>query len=361
MSFDPYVEIAKDMHKKMEKILSPPPAICIATENAEVLYMDEGLLERLEYIQEYIKTNFDLIEDGQYSFPISGTLLGFFKMSSNLMFILFAAVGESSKIGKLLLFRGLLENYHRIIEELKSDLETVQELENSANLVLTLRSKPDFSAPAFVEKIAPAEEKITASGRIEIGGTLPTQIDAETPIPEITPSIAQIYPELLEKYRNKKFNFMEGIILQYCDGQLTLDEVVAKSKYSKEEVMVVLESFEKKGWLLLHRKAGGKTLDKLIDVISTPQEDLSSEAVEAKAETVTPQKEAPAKEPGAIYPELLDKYRNKKFNFKEGIILQYCTGEHTLKEIIEKSKFSEDEVKEVITQYQKKEWLILRT
>ena len=49
------------------------------------------------------------------------------------------------------------------------------------------------------------------------------------------------------------------------------------------------------------------------------------------------------------------------FNFKEGIILQYCVGKLTLEEVIAKSNFPEVEVREVINHYQKKDWLILRT
>ena len=106
---------------------------------------------------------------------------------------------------------------------------------------------------------------------------------------------------------------------------------------------------------------GGKTLDKLIDVISTTQEELTSK-VEPKAE-VSPVStaEAAPKSTGVVYPMLLEKYRNKKFNFKEGIILQYCVGKLTLEEVVAKSNFPEAEVREVINHFQKKEWIILRT
>ncbi|MHA1264557.1 MAG: hypothetical protein ACTSRS_04900 [Candidatus Helarchaeota archaeon] len=361
MAFDPYKEIARDMHKKMMKILSPPPSICIINNKAEILYIDENLKDRLEYIQEYVKTNFNLIEEGQYSFPISGTLLGFFKMSSQLMFVLYSEAGESAKIGKLLLFRGLLENFHQVIEELNEDLGLITELEKSANLVIKLKKSPAVGGPTYMEKIPAVGTKTTTSGRIEIGGPLGTTTTPPIAAPaKPTPTVAKtgMYPELLEKYRNKKFNFMEGIILQYCDGKTSLDDVVTKSKYSKQEVLEVLDNFEKKGWIIIHKRPGGKTFDRLVEVVSKPsQEESVSQppSIESTIKEVTPEV-APK-----IYPVLLEKYRNKKFNFKEGIVLQYCLGKLTLEEIIQKCNFPEEEVLEIINHYQKKDWLIIRT
>ncbi|NVM29423.1 MAG: hypothetical protein HWN65_11340 [Candidatus Helarchaeota archaeon] len=354
MSFSPINEIAVDMHKKMEKILSPSPAICIANATGEVLYFDEGLADRLDYIQEYVKINFGLIEEGQYSFPISGTLLGFFKMSSNLMFVLF---GEVGKIGKLLLFRGLLENYRQKVDELYEDMQKLEMLERSANLILKLTKKPDLTGPSFIEKIQPPEEAVTAPRRIEIGGAVPAASLGES-IPSMDD--ADTYPELMERYRNKKFNFMEGIILQYCNGKFSLNEVTEKSKYSKGEVIEIIDKYKEKGWLVAHRKRGGKTLDKLIDAISTTQEELSVESQQL-AESAAVEAAAAPEGPPTILPELLEKYRNKKFNFKEGLILQFCDGKTPVDEIVKKSNFSEEEVLEVINTYQKKEWLIIHT
>ncbi|NVM52478.1 MAG: hypothetical protein HWN66_02160 [Candidatus Helarchaeota archaeon] len=272
MTFDPLNEIVTDMQRKMKKIYSPAPAVCIANNQAELLYMDEMLGERLEYIIEYIKKNFDLIEEGQYSFPISGTLLGFFKMTSQIMFILY---GKSGKIGNLLLFRGLLENFGQLIDELSSDLESMKRVEKNANLVIKLSKTQELVGPDFIENLHAPPEEVVASERIEIGGPIPTPSPAIAPFPE---GPVELYPELLERFRNKKFNFQEGIIMQYADGQLSLSEIVTKSKYTKEEVLEIINSYQKKGWLKIHKKRAGKVLDKLIDVISSTQKEISSEA-----------------------------------------------------------------------------------
>ena len=167
MSFDPVNEVAKEMRKKMEKIFSPSPALCIADEQGKIVYIDDdkALNERLDYIKEYIKINFGLIDEGQYSFPISGTLLGFFRMTSHLMFILY---GESGKIGNLLLFRGLLQNYAEIINELNADLQSIKEMEKNANLVLRLTKKLDVPVPAFIEKVQPPKRGAASSKYVEM-------------------------------------------------------------------------------------------------------------------------------------------------------------------------------------------------
>ncbi len=354
MSFIPIHEIAVDMHKKMEKIQSPSPSICMANAQGEILYFDEGLVDRLDYIQEYIKINFPLIDAGQYSFPISGTLLGFFKMTSNLMFILY---GQAGKIGKLLLFRGLLESYSQKVDALYEDMKMIEIMEKNANLIIKLKKKVDLAGPSFIEKVQPPEEVLTTPKRIEIGGAIPSP---SIGLSHTVGGTVETYPELLEKYRTKKFNFMEGLILQYCDGQNSIGEIITKSKYSEREVLEVVENYQDKGWLIAHKKRGGKVLDKLIDAISTTQEELNLTSQEDAEISEIPESIAPEK-PAVIYPELLEKYRNKKFNFKEGIILQYCDGKTPIEEIVKKSKFSEDEVLEIINTYQKREWLIIHT
>jgi aminopeptidase-like protein len=66
-------------------------------------------------------------------------------------------------------------------------------------------------------------------------------------------------------------------------------------------------------------------------------------------------------EPTKIFPELLERFRSKKFGFKEGLILQLCNGKHSLEDIAKESNLKEEEVLEVINLYQKRGWLIIHT
>ena len=341
MPFDPFAEIAIEMNKKMEKILSPAPAICICDSQGEINFIHSALKDREHYIREFIKTNFPLIEEGQYSLPISGTLLGFFKMSSKLIFVLYM---ESGKIGNLLLYRGLLENYRNIIEEVQSDLQSLKELEANANVILKLRQKVGITKPIAV---------VSEKGEVVI----PVAV-ATTESLAGTEELPGIYPELLERFRNKKFNFQEGIVLQYCKGKLTVEQIVAKSQFSESEVKEIIDQYQKKGWLIFHEKGG---------VTYTPSkvEGKAEEAVKSSVEIAPTAAPTPqvgvadlSKNPSEVYPELLERFRTKKFNFKEGIVLQYCKGQLSFKEITEKSNFPQAEVLEIIDLYQKKGWLI---
>lgn len=342
MPFDPLAEIAIDMAKKMEKILSPPPAICICNNAGEINFIHSALKEREGYIREFVKTNFSLIEEGQYSLPISGTLLGFFKMSSKLIFVLYMGSG---KIGNLLLYRGLLENYRSVIEEVQSDIQSLKEVEANANLILRLRQKGGIpKQPTAVPEKAEVEISVAAATTEPVAGT------------EEMPGI---FPELLERFRNKKFNFQEGIVLQYCKGKMTIEQIVAKSQFSESEVKEIIDQYQKKGWLIFHEKGGVTYTPSKVEV---KVEEVAQPSIEsAPAAVPTPQVGVVdlSKDPSELYPELLERFRTKKFNFKEGIVLQYCKGQMSLKEIIEKSKFPQAEVSELIDLYQKKGWLVI--
>jgi len=339
MSFNPFTEIANEMSRKMEKISTPPPLVCIINELGEIYYIDNALKDRESYIREFVNVNFTLIEEGQYSLPISGTLLGFFKMSPKLMFVLYM---ESGKMGNLLLYRGILGSYRNIIEELQADLQSLNELESSANLVLRLRQRIGFTGP-----VIPITETVEAGIPVTS-----SEIEIET-----EPIGAQgIYPELLERYRTKKFNFQEGIVLQYCKGQLIMEEIIAKSQFSEAEVKEIIDQYHKKGWLVLHEKGGATYSTSKSEESTESLEDISTSTQESQADM-----EGLAKALPETYPELLERFRTKKFNFKEGIILQYCKGQIMLKEIIDKCQFPEEEVLEIIDLYQKKGWLIIHS
>ncbi|MHA1277441.1 MAG: hypothetical protein ACTSRC_15155 [Candidatus Helarchaeota archaeon] len=349
MPFDPIKEIAEEMEKKMEKILSPGPALCIADGQADIKYIDERLLDRQEYIQNYIRENFNLIEEGQYSLPIPSTLLGFFRMARNLIFIIFM---EAGKIGNLLLYRGLLENYGAIVDELYTDLDEIKEIEANANLLIKLRSA---GAPAKPEVAA----AVASSGKVKEVKAASTTATAEAGSAPSQKLGGAKYPKLLEQYRNKKFNFMEGIILQHCNGERYIEEIVVKSRYSLDEVLEVINTYEKKGWLVMLSRKGAEIIKEEIKESPETKKEVPEQVPgtrEGIAEAITV-----GERTSKVYPELLDKFRNKKFSFQEGLILQFCTGKKTIDEIVKETKFSEADVVEVINTYQKKGWLIIHT
>lgn len=334
MSFNPFTEVANEMTKKMEKISSTPPVICIINEEGEIYYIDDNLKDREPYIREFVNVNFNLIEEGQYSLPISGTTLGFFKMSSQLMFVLYMVSG---KVGNLLLYRGLLENYRNIIEELQIDLKSLNEIERNANLIVRLKQRAGFARPA-----TPISETVEA-------GVPTTALGTEG---EIASEIVQgVCPELLERYRTKKFNFQEGIVLQYCKGQFTIEEIIAKSQFSEAEVKEIIDQFQKKGWLIMHERGGSTDTTSITEKGTPTSQEPSVSAQESQVSS---------ENASEIFPELLERFRTKKFNFKEGVVLQHCKGQLSLREIIEKCEFPEEEVLEIVDLYHKKGWIIVR-
>lgn len=76
LSYNPFVELVNELKEKMAKLLPElNTLIAIADDLADIKYIDPELeKERLDYIKDYVSSNFSLIEIGQYSLPLSGVL-----------------------------------------------------------------------------------------------------------------------------------------------------------------------------------------------------------------------------------------------------------------------------------------------
>lgn len=227
LSYNPFVELVNELKEKMAKLLPElNTLIAIADDLADIKYIDPELeKERLDYIKDYVSSNFSLIEIGQYSLPLSGVLLGFFKISENVMLILYS---ETGKIGNLLAYRGLVNTYAKKIDECLDLLREIDELESTSYEIIRLK------------KVAPIE--VTSQTSIEITEKAPS-----TRLMDVTPNL--VFPKLDQKFASKKFAFKEGLILQHCSGKNSIEDIINKSNFSKEEVEEVIEKYESKGWL----------------------------------------------------------------------------------------------------------------
>lgn len=350
MLFNPVQEIVTEMLKKMSKILSPAPGLCLIDAQCDIKYLDSTLESRKDYILNFVKESFDLIEAGQYAHPVPSTLLVFFKLTPKFILVLFR---DEGKIGNLLLYRGLLETYGAILHELSEDNQSLEDLEKNANLILKLRHKKGMAAPVAAVSPVTGVASSTAS-----------KIDTGVPVSQETISAGveteEGFPMLLEKYRNKKFNFDEGIILQQCNGKNTIEEVIKKSNFSKEVVCEVIDTYEKKGWVVYFGRKAKEVIDREVEELRTVKQEAASKLIEKMEDIVESAVEITAAETN-LYPELLEKYRNKKFSFKEGLVLQLCNGKFNIEEIIKKTNFAEEEVLDIINNFQKKGWLLIHT
>ena len=227
LSYNPLTNVVKELKEKMVRLMPEQKTLIAVVSNlVEVKYIDPELeKERLNYIKDYVSSNFSLIEINQYSLPLSGILLGFFKISNKTMLVLYS---ETGKIGNFLAYRGIINTYTKKIDECIDLLQKIYENESIAYDVIRLKKVEPFEA-------------IPASS-IEMSEKL-TSVPSET----LPPS--SVFPALVPKYAKKKFAFKEGLILQFADGKNSIKDIIEKSNFSGQEVEEIIEKYEKKGWL----------------------------------------------------------------------------------------------------------------
>ncbi len=234
LSYNPLKEVVSELKGKMKALLPQlETQIAIIDDLADIKYIDPELeQDRAEYIKDYVETNFSLIEINQYSIPLSGILLGFFKISKKVMLVLYSPTGKS---GNLLAYRGLLNTFTGNIDEALNKLQEIYELETIAYDIIRLKK-------------VKAVETVPA---LAVNSNEP----AITPSPLETLSPAEIYPLLDPKYSKKKFAFNEGLCLQYADGKNSLEDISEKCNFPVAEVRDIIDKYEKKGWIeIIHKK-----------------------------------------------------------------------------------------------------------
>ena len=233
LSYNPLTEVVNELKGKMKALLPQlNTQIAIIDDLADLKYIDPELEEeRAEYIKDYVETNFSLIEINQYSIPLSGVLLGFFKISKKVMLVLYSATGKS---GTLLAYRGVLNAFTAKIDEALDKLQEIYELESIAYEIIRLKKvKAVEATPALA---------------------FDTSIPTTTTVPLETLSPTEVYPKLDPKYAKKKFAFKEGLCLQYADGKNNLEDISEKCNFSLGEIREIVDKYEKKGWLEIIQK-----------------------------------------------------------------------------------------------------------
>ncbi|MHA1231007.1 MAG: hypothetical protein ACTSRP_17335 [Candidatus Helarchaeota archaeon] len=288
MTFNPLDELVNEIKSKMKAILSDEPYIAILDSRNKYYYFDEKLNEKKEIIEDFNKSL--TIDIGQYSLPISAPL-GFFRISDDLIFVIFLETGQA---GNILLFQGIVKNYTQKIIEYIENIQMMAEVEARAYKIIRLRKRK--KPKDYVEIVCPL---------------------------------------LRQQYMDKKFTYNEGLVLKMCDGTKTISEIIKSVKLPKDEIISIINTYKSKGWIEFITK--GDVED--VYLMGTTEE------IGATGEDIE------------LYPVLLEKYRDRKFSFDEGQIIQFCDGKHNIKQISEMTKKSETEVLEVINKYQLKGWL----
>lgn len=202
-----FYKIAKEIANIFGKIFASRPYIAIVDATGKVLFKEDQLNTHLEYIQNFVKANFNLLHVGDHSLPLGGVNLAFFKVSPKAIIVIYITKGFT---GQLLAFRSRMQEWSPKIDELIGDV--------------VMPSTPVQEVPETVERA----QSRTATA----------------------PQSFRKLPVLTKKLDGKeKFPIEVATVLQFCDGKHSVEEICEKTNYLKVKINQILVEYQKKKWL----------------------------------------------------------------------------------------------------------------
>lgn len=205
-----FYQIAQEIISELGPALSTRPYIAIVDFHGEFKYIESELHQYSDFIINFIKHNFRLLQIGDHSMPISGTNLAFFKVSKKAIIIIYIKKGL---IGQLLFFKNRMVKYQSKLDE------------------LIVGEPLDITVPVAEYKQEP-------------------EVVEQVPPPAPEEPTAKVIPVLLKKIGKKaKFPLQEVVILNYCDGMNSTKEIMGEGNISKIALWTILDKYKKKGWI----------------------------------------------------------------------------------------------------------------
>jgi hypothetical protein len=210
-----FYTIAKEIVTVFGKSFASRPYIAILDALGTIHYMDKKSFEtHINFIQDFVKNNFNLLKVGDHSLPLGGINLAIFKVSEKAAIAILTSKGYS---GQLLAFKPEMFNWSLKIDALIGDID----------LPKSNPKIPDTVPPSPASKPTPS-----------------------TPAPKKKTKLSKKIPFLLKELGKKTKLPMEALrIFQFCDGQHSVDEICAEAKLPKVKVNQILLEYSKKKWI----------------------------------------------------------------------------------------------------------------
>lgn len=215
---DSFFNIAKEISSNFGTLLGTRPYIAIVDGTGAIRFIETALEKFSEFITNFVRTNFSLLNKGDHSLPLGGVNLAFFKISEKAMIVIYTVKGRS---GQLLAFKAKMDNWTKPIDDLIGDIELIAPPIQISDGTTIIESEP--------EVLKPKKPKISK----------PTGI--------------RIIPVLKKDISGKKFPLEVANILQYCDGNHSIDEICKKTQYPRLKVDEVIRTYQKKKIIELKR------------------------------------------------------------------------------------------------------------
>ncbi|MHA1378356.1 MAG: hypothetical protein ACTSRG_08230 [Candidatus Helarchaeota archaeon] len=201
-------DVVKNISGKMGSLVGVRVYIAITDRDGNFIYADDAFEEYANFIQKFVQTNFNYLQQGEHSIPLSSENIIFFKTTENTMTILFNPKG---KIGQLLAFKSLMNTYYEPIE---SSIQGT----GVSTVVSTKEAAPALTAAQKGLESYELSHKYMFYNKI--------------------------IPKLRRELKKKdKFNLTQSMILNKCDGKTSLYNLIKDVGISTKDVIGTLYKF----------------------------------------------------------------------------------------------------------------------
>lgn len=213
-----FYEIAKEIVNVFGKIFAARPYIAVLDALGNVRHIDEPLSEsHLNFVQDFVRKSCNLLKVGDYSFPLGGINLGFFKISEKAVIVLYTTKGFT---GQLLAFKARMHDWSQKIDELIGEI--------------------DVQAETIAEAVTPQAAETT-----------------EIKPPVETKKYFRDFPILIKDLTGKeKFPMEVAQVLNLCDGKHSIEDICMELEFNIIHVKDILAVHEKKKWIKIKRVLG---------------------------------------------------------------------------------------------------------
>jgi len=193
--------IAKSISKELGATIQTRPYVGIFDYKGNILYSDKDLDKYIQLISDFVNLNFGLMNVGDHSIPFSGKNLVLFKVNNKSIVVIYTLKGY---LAQLLSFKSKIPDISpRILEHLTDLPDLINEI------VFDIAS--DDVEPVKEQQ---REEKF------------------------------KVFPTFIEKAKKKeKFSIDDMHVVRYCDGNMSLREIIEKSGIKTEKVYEIIEKF----------------------------------------------------------------------------------------------------------------------
>ncbi len=106
-------QVVNSISSKMGEILGVRVYVSITDHDGDFIYSDSVFDQYKEFIKKFVRSNFDYLNQGDHSIPMSSENIMFFKTTNNTITILYNPKG---RIGQLLAFKSIMNKYHDSFE-----------------------------------------------------------------------------------------------------------------------------------------------------------------------------------------------------------------------------------------------------